>query len=127
LYSALYESAYQLEVGHLFFENGSPLSDLLHQRLCDCYFFVTQFMHPRHPGLQGVGGTEFFKPEVLASGGLIPSIEPSCPLARVVLGHPQYEILDVGAHRAVETIGLIVKRVPDSKNSLPQRPMRFDP
>jgi hypothetical protein len=50
---------------------------------------------------------------------LIPGIEPSCPPARVVLGHPQYEILDVGAHRAVETIGLIVKRALDGENSLP--------
>jgi hypothetical protein len=80
-------------------------------------------MHPRHPRPKGVGGTKFFKLEVLASGGLILGIEPSCPPSRVVLGHPQYEILNVGAHRAVETTGLIVKRAPDDENPLPQRPM----
>jgi hypothetical protein len=41
---------------------------------------------------------ELFNPEVLASDGLIPGIEPLRPPARVVLRCPQNKIINFGAH-----------------------------
>jgi hypothetical protein len=108
--SALDKSANQLEADYLFFRGGSQLPDLLHQRFCDRHFFDAQFVCPRRPGPKGVGGLELFKPDVLAGGRLNLGIEPPCSLARVVFKHPQYEVFDIGAYRAVETTGLIVQR-----------------
>jgi hypothetical protein len=108
LYSALDKSAYQLEASHLFFRDGSQLPDFLHQRLYDRHLFIDQCVRPRYPRPKGIGGTKLFNPEVLASDGLVPGIEPSCPLARVVLRRPQPKIFDIRVHRAVETAGLII-------------------
>jgi hypothetical protein len=108
LYSALDKSAYQLEASHLFFRDRSQLPDFLHQRLYDCHLFIGQCVRPKYPRPKGIGGTKLFNPEVLASDGLVPGIEPSCPLARVVLRRPQPKIFDIRVHRAVETAGLII-------------------
>jgi hypothetical protein len=51
---------------------------------------------------------ELFNPEVLAGDGLVSGIEPSCPLARVVLRRPQHKIFDIRVNRVVETAGLII-------------------
>jgi hypothetical protein len=77
--------------------------------------------------LEDIGGLEFFEPKFLADGGLILGVEPSCPLADVVLRRAQIEVFGVGAHRAVETAGLVMERASDDKNSPLERPVEFNP
>jgi hypothetical protein len=70
---------------------------------------------------------ELFNPEVLASDGLIPGIEPLCPPAGVILRCPQNKIINFGVHGAVGSASWIIQWASDSENSPPQRPMGFDP
>jgi hypothetical protein len=121
------EGTNQLEAGHLFSRCGPQLPNPLHQRLRDRYFFFGQLMCPRCTGPKNIGGLEFFEPEFLADNRLILGVEPSRPPADVVLRHAQIEVLDVRAHRAAETTGLVVERASDDEDSPPERPVGFDP
>jgi hypothetical protein len=105
---ALDESADQLEARHLFFGCGPQLPDLLHQRLYNRHFFLTQLVRPRRPRLKCVGRSKFLKHEALTGGRLVLGIEPPCSPASVALRHPRLEVFDLGAHRAAETADLIV-------------------
>jgi hypothetical protein len=50
---------------------------------------------------------------------LVLGIEPPYSPTRVVLRHPQLEVVDLGMHRIVEPTGLIVERASDDENSPP--------
>jgi hypothetical protein len=84
-------------------------------------------MHPRRPRPKGVGRAKFIKPESLADGGFVPGIKPLRPPAGIVLRHSKVEVLDVLANLTAKATGLIMERVPDDKNSPPERPVGFDP
>jgi hypothetical protein len=101
--------------------------NLLHQGLHDCHFLFSELVRPRRSRLKDIGGVKFFKPESLTSGGLVLGVEPSGPPADIVLRCSQIEVLDVGAHRAAETAGLIVERAPEDEDLPLERPVGFDP
>jgi hypothetical protein len=84
-------------------------------------------VRPRRPGPKGVGGAKYFKSELLTGGRLVLGIKPPRSLARIVLKCPQLEVFDFEAHRAAETAGLIVERVPNDEDSPPEHPMGFIP
>jgi hypothetical protein len=58
---------------------------------------------------------------------LVLGIKPSFSPTDVVLQRSQIEVLDVGAHRAAKTAGLIVERAPNDEDLPPERPVGFDP
>jgi hypothetical protein len=62
----------------------------------------------------------------LADGGFVPGVEPLRPLARFVLQHLKFEVLDVLAHLIAKAAGLIMERAPDDKNSSPECPVGLD-
>jgi hypothetical protein len=82
---------------------------------------------PRHPWSKDGGGPKLLEPEVFASGGLVLSVEPFRPPARVVFGHLEIEIWHVRAHLAAKDAGLVAQWVPDGENPVPKRPVGFDP
>jgi hypothetical protein len=79
------------------------------------------------PGPKDVGRAKFIEPESLASGGLVPGIEPLRPPAGIVLWRSKVEVLDVLAHLTAEAAGLVMERAPDVKNSSPEHLVGFGP
>jgi hypothetical protein len=69
---------------------------------------------------------KLLKTEVLIGEEFVLGIEPLCPPARIVLRHLEIEIFDVLAHLAAEATGLVVRRMPDGENSMPESPVGFD-
>jgi hypothetical protein len=63
----------------------------------------------------------------LTGEGFVLGVEPLRPPARVVLRCLEIEIFDVLAHLAAEAASLVVRRTPDGENSMPERPVGFDP
>jgi hypothetical protein len=98
---ALDECTDQLKARHRLFGRGSYLPDLLHQGLRNRHFFFGQLVRLRCPGPKGVGGTKFFKPELQAGGRLVFGVKPPRSPAMIVLGHPQLEVFNLGAHRVI--------------------------
>jgi hypothetical protein len=117
----------KLEIGQLFLWCGPKLSNLLHQRLRSPHLFLRQFVHPRHPGTNGGGRSKFIKTGAPASEEFVLGIKPLRPLARIVFGHLEVEVIDILAHLAVEAASLVILWVPDDKNPTPERPMGLDP
>jgi hypothetical protein len=70
---------------------------------------------------------KFIKPEFLTNGGLVLGVKPFHSLARIVLQHPKFEVLNIRVHLTAKTTGLIMERAPDDENSPPERPVGFDP
>jgi hypothetical protein len=70
---------------------------------------------------------EFLEPEVFAVGELVLGVVPLRPPPGIVFGRLEVQIFDVWAHLNAKAAGLIWKRVPNSKDSAPQRPVGFDP
>jgi hypothetical protein len=70
---------------------------------------------------------EFLESKVFVVGGLVLGVVPLRPPPGIIFGRLEVEILDVWAHLNAETAGLIGQRVPNSKDSAPQRPVGFDP
>jgi hypothetical protein len=70
---------------------------------------------------------ELIKPEFLTDKGLVLGVEPLRPPVGIVLRCSKVEVLDIRAHLAAKTAGLIMERAPDDGNSPLERPMGFDP
>jgi hypothetical protein len=84
-------------------------------------------MPPRHPGTNSGGRSKLLKTEALASEEFVLGIELFRPPARIVLRRLEIEIFDVLMHLAAEAASLVVRRTPDGENSMPERPVGFDP
>jgi hypothetical protein len=65
-------------------------------------------MPPRHPRTDSGGRSKLLKTELLAGEEFVLSIEPFCPLARVVLRCLEIKIFDVLMHLAAEAASLVV-------------------
>jgi hypothetical protein len=101
--------------------------DFLHQGLRDLHLLFRKFWSPRHPWSKAGGGSKFLEPEVFASGELVLGVEPFCPPAGVVLGRLKVEVGHVWTHLAAEATGLVLRWVSDDEDSVPERPVGFDP
>jgi hypothetical protein len=76
---------------------------------------------------KNAGRLEFFESEVFTVGGPVLGIVPFCPPPGIVSECLEVEVVDVWAYLNAETAGLIWQRVPNNKDSAPQRPVGFDP
>jgi hypothetical protein len=117
----------ELDPQKLLLRSSSELLDLLHQWLRNLQLLVRKVVSPRYARTKRAGGLEFLKSKVFAVGRFVLGIVPLCPPPGIVFGHLEAEIFDVWAHLNAKTASLIWQRVPNNKNSVPQRPVGFDP
>jgi hypothetical protein len=82
---------------------------------------------PRHARSEDASGLKFLESEIFVIGGFVLGIVPLRPLAEIVFGCLEVEVLDVRAHLAAESAGLEWQRALNNENSVPQRPMGFNP
>jgi hypothetical protein len=106
---------------------GAQLGNPLHQWLSGRHLFIHQSMPPRQPGSKIAGSVKFFEPKGAAGSRLVLGVKPPRPLAWVVFGHPQVEVVDFWPHGAVEAAYLVLQWALDDEDSSPQRPVGFDP
>jgi hypothetical protein len=82
---------------------------------------------PRYSRPKSAGGLELFESEVLTVGSLVLVVIPLRPPPGIIFGRLKVEVVDVWAHLNAKAAGLIRQRVPNGKDSAPQRPVGFDP
>jgi hypothetical protein len=127
LHPAFNEGANELNARQLLLGRGPKFLDPLHERLGNLHFFGRQLVFPRRPGSKIGDGLKFFKPEILASGRLVLSVEPLRPPPGVVFRGLEVEVGDVRVNLTAKAAGLELQRAPDDEDSAPERPMGFDP
>jgi hypothetical protein len=125
--STLDEGSDELDSRKLLLRSSSELLDLLHQRLRNLQLLVRKVVFPRYTRSKNAGGMEFLESEVFAVGGFVLGVVPLCPPPGIVFGRLEVEIFNVWAHLNAETAGLIWQRMPNNKDSAPQRPVGLDP
>jgi hypothetical protein len=84
-------------------------------------------MLPRHARSEGASRLKFLESELFVVGGFVLGIVPLRPPAGIVFRHLEVEVFDVWVHLAAKTISLEWQRAPNNKNSVPQRPVGFNP
>jgi hypothetical protein len=84
-------------------------------------------MPPRHARSKNAGGLKFLESEIFVVGGFILGVIPLRPPAGIVFGLLEVEVFNVRVHLKAKTAGLEWQRVPNNENSVPQRPVGFNP
>jgi hypothetical protein len=125
--STLDEGPDDLDPRKLLFRSSLELLDLLHQWLRNLQLLVRKVVSARYARSKNVGGMEFLESEVFAVGGFVLGIVPLRLPPGIVFGRLEVEIFNVWAHLNAKTVGLIRQRVPNNKDSAPQRPVGFNP
>jgi hypothetical protein len=125
--STLDEGPNKLEAQKLLLRSGSKLLDFLYQRLHNPHLLLRNIMPPGHSGSKYGGVLELLKPENFAVRGLVLGVESLCPPAGIIFGCLEGEVGDIWAHLATEATGLELQRTPNNENSVPQRPVGFNP
>jgi hypothetical protein len=84
-------------------------------------------VRPRRSRPNDGGWPKLFKAKVLSSRGFVPGVKPLRPPPRIVVRSLEVEVVDILAHLAAETAGLVMQGALDDKDSAPHRPVGLDP